>query len=46
VGTAETLNSAKRSREAAGGELDVGAADWAEEVAIEVEMEGVADADR
>jgi len=44
-GTAETLNSAKSSREG-GGKLDVGADDWAEEVANEVEMAGVAGSER
>jgi len=44
-GTVETLNSDKRSGEG-GGKLDVGADDWAEEVANEVEMAGVAGSER
>jgi len=42
VGTPETLNSAK-ALEGRGGKLDVGASDWADEMANEVEMESVAD---
>ena len=44
-GTVETLNSAKSSGEG-GGKLDVGADEWAEEVANEVEMAGVAGSQR
>ena len=42
---AETLNSAKSFGEGVG-KLDVGAVDWAEAVANEVEMEGVVDSER
>jgi len=45
VGTAETLSSAQRFWEGVG-KLDVGAVDWVEEVANEMEMEGVADSER
>jgi len=44
-GTVETLNSGKSSGEG-GGKLDVGADEWAEEVANEVEMAGVAGSER
>jgi len=45
VGMAETLNSAKSSGEG-GGKLDVGADDWAVEVANEVEMASVVGSER
>jgi hypothetical protein len=45
VGTVETPKTAK-SLGMEGGKLDVGAGDWAEEVANEIAMEGVADSDR
>ena len=41
MGTAETLNSAKRFGEG-GGKLDVGADDWAAKVAVDVWAEEVA----
>jgi len=45
VGTVETQNSAKSSGEGVG-KLDVGADEWAEEVADEVEMGGTVDSER